>query len=746
MPETRCAPVEEGSGPMDRVLPLWQLLGGSILLGAAIAAALVGWGFLSGQSARAWFPTGDQNQALVGLLYYLHDEWRLPLLMAENLGPSGMNIAFTDSIPLLALPAKIWFSVTGQVVNYFGAWVLLCFVLQAVAFNLLLRQFGHATLITLVAGTLIACTAPLLMIRYWMEHLALMGHFLVLLGLLLVLREGRKQIRPGRILVWWLPLLTVALWVHPYFLALTAALFVTARIERALSDRRLGAESIRTLLGLIWILGVMLISGHISLGGLPTSAASDTSYTMNLLAPLLAQGLSGLFPGWGHADPTGRQAVEGFVYFGAGIWAALILSGALGLWRWLRPPGRATLPARHQATDIGLSGWLLVVLALGLFIYAVSPEVYALDRRLFDYSWPPPLEALARHFRVTSRFFWPVFYLAYLVALIGLLAWLPKRLAAPALVAIAALQWIDTQPLRAHLQARSSELAHLSSDARWRELVPLHDELLLYPPMFCTPDEAGMALSFDLQLLAAHHQLRTNSLYAARWKPDCVGAVRDSYQTTLVPGRLIVFQRPPYGRGQLARMAAPPSACRAFEHGYACSLEWTALPPATRQSWEAAPADIPSYDPGRPLHLISGSEDIAYLDTAWALSEHWGTWSLGRHARLTLPLEQPMSGKGLAEFEVQTLLSEGLRSQRVTVSLNETRLTEWRFTLEQPGGWRRLELPADLVAGARVLTFEFLIADPRSPAELGLNANDTRLLGMALIRARVQDTPPAGSP
>ncbi|WP_200332539.1 DUF6311 domain-containing protein [Thiocystis violacea] len=710
------------------------------LLGTAIAIGLVGVGFLSGQNDRAWFPTGDQNQALVGLLYYLHDAWRFPLFAAANLGPAGMNIIFTDSIPLLALPAKMWFSLTGQAVNYFGAWVLLCFALQAVAFNLLLREFVTTTLIAVLAATVIACTTPVLLMRYWMEHLALMGHFLVLFGLLLMVREGRDRTTPWRALGWWIVLLTAALWVHPYLLALTGAMFGTARVERLLRYRRVAAETIRTLLGVCWILSLMLVSGHIQLGGLPSPVAPETTYTMNLLAPLLAQGLSGLLPGRGHVDPTGHQAVEGFAYFGAGIWAALLIVMVLGMKRWLQ--FETPMPKRGRRTDDGqLSLVLLALLAMGFFIYALSPNVYALETLLISYPWPAPLDALARHFRVTSRFFWPALYLIYLAALLGLLAWLPRRLVAPALLLVAALQWLDTRPLQAHVKARSTETAPILTDARWRTLVPLHDELLLYPPMFCTADTKGMDLDFDLQLLAAHAQLHTNSLYAARWVPDCTREVgQDAYRVKLKPRRLIVFQNPPFSPGQLHRMSVPQTACRKFENGYACSLEWERLPEDLKTEWSAHPLDaVSAYDPGRELHLIAGSPDSNHLGAGWSLPEAWGTWSLGRKAQLELPLARPLKGKTLAEFEVNALLGKTFDSQRVKVFVNGYPLAEWFFTETDAGGWRRVELPAEVAEGTSRLTFEFRIARPRSPAEIGLSDGDLRPLGIALIHARVSD-------
>ena len=139
----------------------------SYLIAVAIACCFVGylfsWAFLSGNSIA--FDNGDIAQHVSGWWFYAKDSWHFPLLHTARLNhPEGVTIALTDSIPLMALIFKSlltlfpsWFPAH---FHYFGWWIGLVFVAQAVSAVMLMRALGAKSLFALVISVGFAITWP----------------------------------------------------------------------------------------------------------------------------------------------------------------------------------------------------------------------------------------------------------------------------------------------------------------------------------------------------------------------------------------------------------------------------------------------------------------------------------------------------------------------------------------------------------------------------------------------------------
>ena len=93
------------------------------LIAIAIAYAFVAYqfpvSFLMGNSTV--FDHGDIAQHVSGWWYYARDSWHFPLLHTTRLDhPTGVSIAYTDSIPLLALPFKVLITLFPNSVDAIG--------------------------------------------------------------------------------------------------------------------------------------------------------------------------------------------------------------------------------------------------------------------------------------------------------------------------------------------------------------------------------------------------------------------------------------------------------------------------------------------------------------------------------------------------------------------------------------------------------------------------------------------------
>ncbi|MCC7126756.1 MAG: hypothetical protein IT178_18035 [Acidobacteria bacterium] len=117
----------------------------------------------------------------------------MPPGATANLGyPVGTSVALTDSIPLAAMLLKPFSAVLPDVFQYFGLWLLACFVLQGI--------FGVALIATVttnrwlqVLGGGVFALSPLLVHR--MGHAALTAHWILLAGLWL----GRLDVTPREV-------------------------------------------------------------------------------------------------------------------------------------------------------------------------------------------------------------------------------------------------------------------------------------------------------------------------------------------------------------------------------------------------------------------------------------------------------------------------------------------------------------------------------------------------------------------
>ncbi|SPA57082.1 DUF6311 domain-containing protein [Cupriavidus taiwanensis] len=521
-------------------LSLGRRIAVALLTALILAPAVLSPAVMLGTDPALRFPQGDQAQALAGAWYYYADSWRLPLFSMRVPGLDGVrSVIFTDSIPLFALAGKLWYRAGGAAPELTPAWLWICMLGQAWAMTLLLDRLGLRQAVHVAAGTVLALVMPALLFRYWMWHLALCGQFVLILALALALRPPVAMVRAQ--LDWrWPALLVVALGIHPYLLAMTLPFFLLSALRAAFARQPGAARSALAAVGLtLGTLGFALALGGYLGQGLVRGSEGFGIYSMNLLAPFGAMGKSGLLPGSGHFARGTPGQMEGFNYLGLGLLAGLLLvAGAACAGRGA--PLRAA--ARRQ--------WPLLALLACLTLYALSTTVYAGGYRLLRYDWPAGLQGLSATFRASGRFFWPVGYAIAAFVLYGLARCYRPRTAAACMVAVAALQWLDTAVLRSVVVAEKP-MDPVSSDPLVGALVGRHAALAFHPPVGCSDDRAAMHGGFALQLLAARGGLAINSLSGARQQTDCTRFAAALSGQGLAPGVLVVLG-PPYDAQYIA--------------------------------------------------------------------------------------------------------------------------------------------------------------------------------------------------
>lgn len=471
-----------------------------------------------------WLAQGDLAQSYLGWAFYRHDRWMLPFGASPSYGLEfHASVLYSDSVPLLAMPFKLLAAWLPEPFQYFGVWLLACFMLQAwFAWRLL----GLATenRWAKACGLVFFVLAPPMLQRLG-GHLALFAHWPLLAALYLYLRgslQGRRS------MVAWLTLVPLSFLIHAYVFLMVAGIWAADVLRRILEDRRAGnagwaAVPLKEIVlvpaltsAVAWLAGFFLVPGK--------SAQADGYgfYKMNLLAPFNGGGWSAL--GW-NAPTGGAGEYEGFNYLGLGG-IGLCVAAAL-LW----------LFARRRADERPAIRWPLWTLAVVFTLLAITNTI-GFGQAQWHLSLPFGLEMRLAHSPVqaTGRLFWVMYYLLLATAFFVLARALRPRMLVAALAVLAVLQAVDIQAgvrnLRAMQLARAEQAAGVSlTGGFWDDAATRYRRLRLLPTRVLAPGWEPLAF------YAQRHGMGTDAVQLARVDWKSFNRARTAQRIGLLKGR-----------------------------------------------------------------------------------------------------------------------------------------------------------------------------------------------------------------
>jgi hypothetical protein len=503
-----------------------------------------------------WRGSIDSAQHYLGWEFFRQSPLlQLPPGKSPNLGPlGGSGVALTDSLPLFAFifkPLTFWF---GQPFQYFGIWVLTCFVLQAVfAWKLLtiwIKHWEHAAL-----GTMFFCFAPIFIDRMTV-HLALAGHWVILAGLYLLFsyKSNFKH---------WLVLAVISMLVQPYLAFICAALFLAWSLVALLETRKVFQFSRKLCVFIAVLFGSGWISGLFIFGLGSAKAAGFGVYSANVLAwvdPGFTWYEKAL---WSRYIPDQWQnsgQYEGMNYLGSGVLlltiVALCYQLIIGTWKmrgiqvaiivsFVLLFGRSGTPQTELVFLLGVLCALFysiltkrflqqgsktviyVLLLLSLMLVAFTNQVFIGDFLIVDFKIPDGINNLLSVVRTSGRMLWPITYL-----LIGSVVVFTsrnfRRIYASGLIAfvlcIQMYESVGAIGVTKSMFTRSGPTEVLVSpqwetfgnDYKNIAIVLPNDNPILYPtnPDFAAPE--GSFLWREIGVFASRHGMKLNSFYFSR--------------------------------------------------------------------------------------------------------------------------------------------------------------------------------------------------------------------------------------
>jgi hypothetical protein len=449
-----------------------------------------------------WLYVGDSAQAYLGWEFFR----RTPLLQF----PLGVNpefgkgfdssVVFSDSIPLIAVILKPVSRIIDAPVQYFGWWLLLAFVAQAILSIKILSLLGVPSPARLVALPILLLQ-PVLLDRMSFEgygHMGLSAHWLILLGIWMYLRPHTRH--------WeWTVALLVAIGVTFYYFIILGIFFLGWVVVDVLghSSKRRALQRHVSRSFAILVTSVVFTG---LLGGFTSGGLGDTglgTYRATLASVFDAATLNG--PRWtllsflpDIPNPPGSQ--EGFGFLGVAGFILLALA-AIQVSVWV--PRLASLRAMVL---IGIAG-LFVVLAL-------SPRIALGPREIASYTWPKVIEEALSVVRASGRLIWIPIYLSSFASISIITAkreW--KSNIAVSLVALVSLVHVaDTTHAVASVRSRFTETedALITDGPRWDAWAAGKKHLVSIPPLSNDPRW------IDLAVFANRHQLTTTAAYVSR--------------------------------------------------------------------------------------------------------------------------------------------------------------------------------------------------------------------------------------
>jgi hypothetical protein len=619
----------------------------------------------------AWLGDGDPVQHFLGWQFFRDAAWSFPLGLNPNYGLEVSNgIAYSDSIPLLAISLKLFSSFLPHPFQYFGLWLLACFVLQAWFGWKLTGLVSEIPVIRWLAAGLFVFSPPMLWRLHC--HLSLVGHFLILAALYLVFQPAREKKT-----FYWAVLIAVTTLVHAYLLAMVLLLWLsdilTSSVRKTLSWR--GAiQEIVIAVSVLFL--VSWQAGYFSAG----HSVSGTGYgffRMNVLSIVDPSR-------WSYALkdlPEGPGDYEGFNYLGLGV----ILAAFFAL---------PVLLTRKTDVVVIIKRWFVLVLTLfALTLFAMSNKI-GFGSANVVIPLPELVLHLANIFRSSGRMFWPAFYVILLAIIFVIVRGYKKKAAISIMAAALIAQVFDTNAgwstIRSKMMIKPSSVwATPLQNPFWNSAAMQYKNIRMLMPL-TLPLELSKYYLDNWNIFATYaskYNMATDVVWLARISDNALDQARSKAIAMLGSGH--------YDQDSLY-ILDELSVYPALKHKVASDLiarvnGFSIVAPGWKQCANC-PQDMPelpmdavlgvSINPDERLEFAAEGKGRQYLYGEWSASKEEGILSSGPEAGLVLPL----ASRKISSFEIElnATLYRKPPTQRVEFLVNDIVVSS--VSLTKPSG------------------------------------------------------------
>ena len=485
----------------------------SLLFAAFVAWAILGSSVINPRNAK-WLK-GDPAQSQLGWAFFrMEDDWKFPLGYTSKLNfPYGTPIAYTDSMPIVAVALKLFSRHLPSTFQYLGLVGFANYILQAF--------FGYKIGFALFKDRLVAAfasafftLAPPFVLRTG-YHFSLSSQWLILASLWLYIRFDRQEERASETatVFWFCMLFFLAGGITPYLAVICLFVWLAAGLLAFAKNRRRWLPRVCLWLAPVAALLVSwILFGFLKIDMTAEYVAPGYRYhSLNLLAPIDPQRFpspffkdQGVLPG----------QTEGYSYLGAGIIFLIIVALIFS-------------PSSLLRSKV-VSLWPLLLVAALSFAFAASAKITLGPHVLFDFPLPDTLERIASTFRASGRLFWAGYYILLCCSLIAASQIFSRSRMVIVLAALLFVQILDCKSLYAEvretLNLKPRPTVQLK-DPFWKQIGNRFETLIVLPAFqarFCLRTYDAPAGDDHWRLfgmLAAKQRMAINTAYLARHEP-----------------------------------------------------------------------------------------------------------------------------------------------------------------------------------------------------------------------------------
>ena len=692
-----------------------------LILGLASFLLLVGPSVLNPRNI-AWLLSGfDMTLEYLGWAFYRYGPWTFPIGMNPQFGLDiSSSIIYSNSLPLIAPFFKLLSPWLGDHFQFWGFWLMGCFILQAWMAWKLLSLVSNSVSILILSTSLFLFSPPMLyQIGF---HNSTVAMFPLLAAWYLILRPDQE-----RRILWWAILLPCTLLIHPYTFAMVLVLWLGDVLDR------LCIQKMMSLFGaaqeFVCFFGVTILfawqAGYFQ--SISPGEAGYGMYRMNLLALFDPSGFDSQNWSYLYQLPKVRanNNYEGFNYLGLGIiWVLLMAIPTI-------------LSFRKHLSD-WIKKYIFVCYAmLGCTLFALSNQV-AIGSWTFTIPLNPTLFSLASILRASGRMFWPVFYFILFLGIFFVIRGYSRKIAVTILAIGLCIQVIDTAPAwlekRSALNTKSTNL-DLSLDNPFWNAAGLYYKNILRVPVWNEQVIWEKFASF-----AVKYHLGTNSVFMARVDNNKIIQSNQRMQEVIQSGQfasdtLYVVEDSEVSKF-LARMNPQSDLLARINEINVFAPGWKRCPTCI-----AVPVALEIDPTMSSVRLIKLGEKIdlsqfgkyakSFLISGWSVPEKWGTWSMGNTAVIQIPLPA-LKPQGI-KLDAQAFISSLHPFQEIEIWVNG-RYIKKEICNMRLGNLMDIPLQGDLTQSGP-LKIEFKLPKATSPKSLGIGS-DTRPLAIGIESLR----------
>ena len=385
----------------------------SLLLGAAVFIYFFGYKIINPLYIDwIFYSHPDLQETFLGWNYFQHSPWNFPIGAYDALSyPIETSILNTDSIPLFAIFFKLFKNILPDDFQYWGIYVLLCYMLQSFFGMTIVRKFCKndflGNLIAILSGLFFVLMPSLTLKAFW--HTTSVYHFLILACFVPVIYKFNLKI--NIIYFGIVGFLTGS--IQPYIVAIDWIIILFYCLYLYIDKK-----DFKQFLPLISYTAVAIFILYIIGGFLGTSILAEIDLLENSF------NLNGFFNSMGfmkcfnlpYYDSCQSQ---GYAYFGLGSTIIILASFMHFLIISLK---------NNILHNYKKEFFFIVILIIISVILALSPRITYGNLILFDIPYPPFIVKLWSILRCTGRFILITNYIVLSISLCYITKHFPKKI------------------------------------------------------------------------------------------------------------------------------------------------------------------------------------------------------------------------------------------------------------------------------------------------------------------------------